>query len=403
MTNLRPLLLNLKWLGVALTAGVLGSSAARAQPSEAAVLSPNWSMIIDDFGYADVALDLRPGFLGREYLSGEWAAAVSYVSGASAVAPTWLNPEFLYPDWTSNSDFDVETPVASTGTANSFGFPIYRSVIANASLRIGIQSEMIDTTTGIPQGLAASGALTGSNVLSDRYVFRQTFSLTNISGATLAGVTFFKFVHSLESSAAVYDDRAYPGTLDGHRYAITQTGRSPGFYMPNLGSLTDLAPVLHEDVVTQHGKVLPAAWEVGAYGTELVDDHVIGKPGVGVHLSVEAGTLSNLDSFTPAERWVSGAVSQTIGSLPANASISLEYLLSVRTVTTPVRLNIAHSNGSAVLSWPAAAQDYFWLKQADQIDATEWDFVPELVETQGTNNTVTVVVEPDSKFFKLGQ
>ncbi|MEI7898872.1 MAG: hypothetical protein WCK89_01370 [bacterium] len=46
-------------------------------------------------------LDNTPGFQGREYLSGEWGAAIGYeVAGKPAVPPQWLEPHFSYPDWT---------------------------------------------------------------------------------------------------------------------------------------------------------------------------------------------------------------------------------------------------------------------------------------------------------------
>lgn len=374
-----------------------------AQTNEANVTNPNWSIIINDYGYADVALDLRPGFFGREYLSGEWAAAISYVRNAIPNGPLWLNPQFVYPDWDSNSDFGIEAPLASTGTSNSHGFAIFRAVITNASLRIGIKSEMLDTTNGIPQGLAPRSAPVGSNVLSDRYVFRQTFGITNRSGTTISSVKFFKFLHSLEATASRYDDRAYPGTFGGHRYTITENGTSPGFYTLNpTNFFSDIAPVLHYDVVAQHGNVLPSAWEVGYYGMESVDDHVFGVPSVGVHLSVEADTLSNLDNFAPVEKWVSGAVRHLIGTLAANASTNLEYLLSVRTVTSPVQLHIARSDADAVISWPAATGEFFALLENPSLGSTNWDYVFEPLVVQGTNNTVTVPLEPGKKFFRLG-
>lgn len=393
----------LRLLAMVLAVVTLGNGEAPAQTNAVQVTNPHWSIIINDFGYADVALDLRPGFFGREYLSGEWAAAVSYVRNSVPNGPRWLNPEFLFPDWDSNSDFGVETPVASTGTSNAYGFAIYRAVITNASLRIGIRSEMLDTTNGIPQGLAPRSAPNGSNVVSDRYVFRQSFGITNRSGVTLSAVNFFKFCHSLEATAALFDDRAYAGTFGGHRYAITQAGLSPGFFIPNLTNyFSNTAPVLHYDVVAQHGNSLPSAWEVGHYGVESLDDHVFGKPSEGVHFSVEADALSNFDYFAPPERWVSGAVRHTIGTLAANASTNLEYLMSVRTETWPVELRIQRVGGDALLSWPAATGLFFSLTESDSVTSTNWDYVFEPVEVQGTNNTVTVPLAPQTKFFRLG-
>jgi len=367
-----------------------------AQTHVAHLFNPHWSIVIDDYGYSDLAFDQRPGFEGREYLSGEWAAAIAYTEDGFLIQPTWLNPIFIFPDWDSNSDFGAETGIALSGQTNAWGFPIYRSVIANSPLRIGIESEMIDTTNGIPQGMAPRTAATGSNVVSDRYVFRQTFSITNISSVTLTSVKFFKFLHSLEATSALYDDRAYPGTFNGHRYVISQKGVSGGFTFPGF------TPVMHSDVVGLHASLPPNAWEVGYYGMEPFDDHITEKPSVGVHLSVEADALSGVDDFAPAEKWVSGAVRQAIGTLAPNASTTLEYLMTVRTDSSGVPLRISRSGNDAVLSWPVVVGDIFWLSESDNITSTNWDYVFEPVVVQGMNNTVTVPIQPGGRFFKLG-
>jgi hypothetical protein len=365
-----------------------------AQTNLITVANPDWLIILNDYGYSDLALDQRAGFVGREYLSGEWAAAVSYVRNSVTLGPTWLTPQFIYPDWDSNSDFGVETPGAPTGTTNSNGFPIYRSVITNASFRIGIKSEMIDTSNGIPQGLAPRSAPTGSNLMSDRYVFRQTFGITNRSGDTLTSVKFFKFVHSLEATSAVYDDRAYAGTLNGHRYDITQRGVSVSVQFPSL------APALHNDVVVQHANLTPDTWEVGYYGIDPIDDHSLGKPSEGVHLSVEADNLSGLDNFFPTEKWVSGAVRQTIGTLAPNAFTNLEYLMSVRTESSPIRLKISRAGTNVLLSWPAVA-DTFFIEEATNVTSTNWEYIFDFPDIQGTNNVLTVPVQPGSHFYRL--
>ena len=67
------------------------------------IANPNWNITLTDFGYSDFLLDNTPGFQGREYLSGEWGAAVGYqISGGATVTPQWLEPHFVYPDWTTN-------------------------------------------------------------------------------------------------------------------------------------------------------------------------------------------------------------------------------------------------------------------------------------------------------------
>jgi hypothetical protein len=56
--------------------------------------NPHWNITLTDFGYSDFLLDNTPGFEGREYLSGEWGAAVGYqVAGGPNVNAQWLEPK----------------------------------------------------------------------------------------------------------------------------------------------------------------------------------------------------------------------------------------------------------------------------------------------------------------------
>lgn len=119
------------------------------------VANPHWNITLSDYGYSDFMLDNTPGFEGREYLSGEWAAAVGYqVTGRPVTAPQWLEPQFIFPDWMANSTFHVVTPLTQTGL-NADGLPIAQSVIASADLEITLRYEMIDTIVGTPMGLNA--------------------------------------------------------------------------------------------------------------------------------------------------------------------------------------------------------------------------------------------------------
>ena len=103
-------------------------------------------------------LDNTPGFEGREYLSGEWGAAVGYqVAGGPNVTAQWLEPNFLYPDWPTNSTFSVITPL-STPTLNADGLPVAESVIANDHLQVTQRFEMLDTVTGTPMGTTPASA-----------------------------------------------------------------------------------------------------------------------------------------------------------------------------------------------------------------------------------------------------
>ena len=87
-------------------------SPAQAQYSNEITLSgPSWQIALTDYGYSDYLGDLTPGFEGREYLSGEWGAAVGYAQAGNVRTPTWLEPNFVYPDWTTNSNFQVVSAI----------------------------------------------------------------------------------------------------------------------------------------------------------------------------------------------------------------------------------------------------------------------------------------------------
>lgn len=109
---------------------------------------------------------------------------------------------------------------------------------------------------------------------------------------------------------------------------------------------------MHTDVVAQHANVPPDGWKVGRYGIQGVDGS--GKTSVGVHWSIETNALSGVDFFAPTNRWVSGAIRQSIGTLSPNAATNLEYLMTVRTESVSVPFRIVRSDTNVVLYWPAA-------------------------------------------------
>jgi hypothetical protein len=292
------------------------------------VNNPDWEMDVTDWGYADLALDNRPGFVGREYLSGEWAAAIHYTGGSNPAGPIWFQEQWFFPDWNSNSNFALETPFAAANPPmNASGLPVFQSTIRNKDVRVLITYEMLDSATGIAQATTPkSTAGAGSSILSNRYVFRQTCRITNISGGNLTNIRLFQLLHGLECTKCLYDDRLYSGAMSEYRYDITQQGDSYGMDSRN-GQI-----VLHHDTITLHSKVQPTAWETGYYGKIGVDDHTEGKPSIGVHLKVEANNLNNLDFFEPSEGgWVAGAQRYDLGNLAANASATMDVLFSLHT------------------------------------------------------------------------
>lgn len=294
------------------------------------VSNPDWEILVTDYGYADLALDRRPGFMGREYLSGEWAGAVYYQGGKNPEGPVWFQPQWYFPDWVSNSDFEVVTGIGvmdPQNPNNDSGFKVYRSVIGNGDVEVAMNYEMIDTQEGIEQGESPAGENgAGISSTSNRYVFLQTYTLKNLTAAPLEQIQFYQFLHGLNMGVALFDDRDYGGPLGEYHFDITQHGESFGF------DSRTLEVVEHSDTVAFHSRRQPDAWEVGYFGRQGSDSHAVGKPQVGVHLSVEQNQLSGTDFFQPdEERWVSGAQRYPLGSLAPGESVEIQFLLTIQT------------------------------------------------------------------------
>jgi uncharacterized repeat protein (TIGR02543 family) len=298
--------------------------------------NPNWNITLSDFGYSDYLLDNTPGFEGREYLSGEWASAISYSKGGVPVGPLWLDPQFLYPDWATNSDFQVVQGIHLVGS-NLDGLPIAESIIANSDIEITLRFEMVDTVTGVPMGRtpASSGSL-ATSIDSNRYVLNQSFRVRNISDAGITNVQLFQLLHGLTSQRGVYDNRAYLGKLGEYRYDATLSGVDANA----VGDGSSTAGL--EDIIAFQSKLAPTAFEIGNYGIEGngIDDHSVGKPSDGVHLSIEANwqgspysTRQGRDSFAPAQRWIAGGQRWNLGNLGTGQAANFDIVLSLLTGT----------------------------------------------------------------------
>jgi hypothetical protein len=269
-------------------------------------------------------------------LSGEWGAAVGYTVNTTTRTPKWLERNFVYPDWVTNSDFNIVSPMSLIGS-NADGLPIAQSVIANNDLEITIRCEMIDTVVGMPMGAAAASAGgAGNSMNSNRYVLNQSYTVKNISGASITNLQVFQFLHGLTSQHGVYDNRAYTGRLSEYRYDVT-LGGIDDFSIGAVGA----SSTGFEDFIGFGSKTAPSAFEIGRYGDDTVDNHSIGKPSVGVHLSIEDNwthapyiTRQGTDSFFPVNRWVAGGQRYELGTLADGQSATVDVMLSILTGTT---------------------------------------------------------------------
>jgi hypothetical protein len=307
----------IQWAVVSLVAAGIALAASKQVHAVALLQNPNWETVISDFGYSDYLGDLTPNFQGREYLSGEWAAAV----GHSGQGPTWLEPNFIYPDWTTNSDFSVVNPMDVVGY-NDQNLPVAQSTIANSLLKIDQRLEMIDTLIGMDMGLSPKSAATGSSIRSDRYVLHQTYTITNVGEEDLSNVKFYQMLHALNGQASWHDNRLYAGGANSaYRYDTVQRGVDPWQSGDNA----------FEDLIGFHSSRAPTAFDNGHYGIEGPDNHGVGKPGTGIHLNIESGLLTDVDHFAPSTLWVAGAQQYSLGTLPSGGSTSVDLFLTIVT------------------------------------------------------------------------
>lgn len=320
---------------------VLFASTSRVA-AQLQIVNPNWNITLTSAGYSDWLYDNTPGYEGREYLSGEWGAAVSYKVGngtVKSVAPTWLEKNFSFPDWTTNSNFDVVNPITPTAF-NPGNEPIAAaSTIANADLRIDLKYEMVDTIFGMKMGTSKASAAAGASIDSNRYVLKQTYTLTNTSGKSIQDLNLFQMLHGLNSTTSLYDNRTYAGPQSDYHFDTTQTAidstYAGGGGTPTLtGSGSSTSGIVFVDYLNFSSKLAPVAYDNGRYGIDTVDNHGIGKPSVGTHIAIEQDALAGVDYIAPDPApWVAGAQKYLLGNLADGASVSFDLLLSIRTGT----------------------------------------------------------------------
>ncbi|MBI5397590.1 MAG: PEP-CTERM sorting domain-containing protein [Verrucomicrobia bacterium] len=318
---------------------------AASNPATAQIVlaNPHWNITLTDAGYSDFLLDNTPGFVGREYLSGEWGAAVGYRKGVTTVSPQWLEPNFVFPDWATGSPYVTVSSIVQTGI-NAAGLPIAQSVLSNGDLEVTQRFEMLDTIVGTPMGTKPASAIgAGTRVNSNRYVLQHSYTVKNTSGSAVSDVQLFQLLHGLNSQSGVFDNRSYTGALSDYRYDTTQRGVDTSYG-------TSL-----EDYIGFHAKVAPTAHEIGYYGVDPIDDHVSGKPSDGVHLSIEDNwqtapysTRQGTDSFAPPQLWVAGAQRWDLGSLAPGASVTSDILLTILTgAVVPTGGSTGSGNGGS--------------------------------------------------------
>ena len=384
------------------------------------IVNKKFEIRISPFAYSDSMLDRRRGFNGREYLSGEWAAAVYYQGGHLPAMTRWLNPEFVFPDHVTplphfESKFD---PPFTLNPTNADGFAVYGSTITNADIEIVMTYEMLDLGTNeterLPIGVipTSAGGL-GSNLWSGRYVFKQAYKITNVSGRTLNNFRFYQFIHALQSTSAVYDDRDYGGQLPYYHHTLTQWGDSHALHS-RRGTTYSIRDFL---AVSSH--LRPSGLEVGLFGSTNHQEH---WPESGTVASVENNSLNGNDQiFTNNNAFVCGTFCFDFGTLAPGGMTNIDFILSVRSFYTllsnypPVNVvihKLQPSNGWLDLEFEETTGNpfvsYILRKSTDvSLPLSDWAqlAIPYFInEPSPGRNTYMIPIDPTESraFYQLG-
>jgi len=278
--------------------------------------SPEWYIVLNDAGYADIMIQQYPGQVMHENLSGEWAAAIRYngISTPGGVS-MWLTPLFVNPEFTTNSTFSTVTPLSTWDDPNNptVGNDTGYSKISNGVVAIDINYKMHDTVTGTAVGLRPGGFGSTQPVISGRYVLEMTYKVTNISNQPLTNVCFFQFLHAHPNddwdpnNYGVYDPTQYAvGAFQNYRYDLIQYGASilnpPGSDITGFSSAEP-----------------PLTWGIGDFPAHD------GEPPTGLHFNVYNDTLPLNTVGGPAE--IAGAMKWCYGTLPVAGFFNKSVLL----------------------------------------------------------------------------
>ncbi len=95
-----------------LTLNVYATLPSDDYSSDNKIQSDYWNAKFDGAGFGDEFYWGNSPYhphSSHELLSGEWAAAIYYDGISTSPNAMWLTDEFIYPDWTTESDFIMDT------------------------------------------------------------------------------------------------------------------------------------------------------------------------------------------------------------------------------------------------------------------------------------------------------
>jgi len=282
--------------------------------------SPDWQIFLDGFAYTDLVTVTFPGTDAHGVLTGDWSGAVRYDGietdgGRSMLLP----PRFFSPDFTTNSAFEVLDPMYTYhDPSNSVpGKNTGRSRIVNNDLLIEILVQMKYVPGGMAIGLNPGGAGYAGPIMTSPYVMFQTYNIRNIRGTAISNLSLYQFLHAHPNddlstdNFGVYDPKIYAvGGYPDYHYDISTYGR--GLFLPE-GS----------DVVGFSANTAPAAYAVGAYGSDLA----------GIIADIYDDRLSGLNAAGPTD--ICGAMKFHWGSLAPGQTVSQTFAFWVANWKNP--------------------------------------------------------------------
>jgi len=245
-----------------------------------------------DSGYSDwmVASD-------QEQLSGDWAAAIKYDGIANGEA-MWLEKNWIFPYWKSNSEFLTLDDFSSSSDLKSG-----KSEIENDDVKITIECELISS---VSLGLSPAE---DKNLGIDNLVIKQTYTIMNKTSSPLKNLSFFQMLHAEPTGDwranhyGVYDPRCQrPGkTYTGSRYDMT-------FFKPNC----PVDGTRSWDVVGFSAEREPTSYSIGEFPGPSYDyPHEPGPSSL--HHDVVGNTLMGKNYLGPKE--IAGAMQWYLGTL----------------------------------------------------------------------------------------
>lgn len=284
--------------------------------------NPRWEIALTDYGYSDYLGYFR-GY-PHEMLSGEWGGAVSYerfdaASGSWIPMFSWLDPEWIFPDWATGSSFVVVTPLATWDSTGDGYLDAGFSEIANGDLMIRISHKFVRARTPMGMGLG-----TGASVLSELWVLKEDYEFLAVTPDMIRNVNYHRFLHGhpaedfqgtvyedYDNAFHLWDDPVWP-TQDCYIHDITQWSDFGG-----------QQGILGREYIGFHALQAPSGYGLGHYR-----NHGPGKPAAGLHIDVENNALMNNHGlYGPDE--VAGAMRWFLCDMQEGDSAEINLILSI--------------------------------------------------------------------------